>query len=314
MRVDVVIPLYNSQFLLDDLIDALLNWKDVSKYEPCVIFVDDCSQDKTISALQNQQKLKALPHKIIQLTRNSGQYTATWVGLQNAEAPFIITMDDDLQHSPDFFDELVDQLIFGNADLLYANYANKKHHFVRNLGTTLIQKTLYSLANIDYRNVTSFRVLRRSILDLYKHEGIHQIYFIEELLISSSKKVIFKEVSHSESIRKKSNYSLFKLSKMALSIMFFHSSLLLKLISNMGIFISLICFLIGSYFIYQKLFNYVEIGFTGIIVSILFSTGILLFSIGIIGEFLRRILIRQQKMDMVQFRQIEISDVDQKNL
>jgi hypothetical protein len=86
---------------------------------------------------------------------------------------------------------------------------------------------------------------------------------------------------------------------MAIQIMLFHSSIPLKLIIRFGLLLSLAFFGIGCYFIYNKMIHNVPLGFTSLIVAIFFSTGLLLLSLGIIGEYIRKIWISQNQLDQV---------------
>lgn len=67
----------------------------------------------------------------------------------------------------------------------------------------------------------------------------------------------------------------------------------------MGLVMSLVFFVMGCFYIYDKLVNAVSIGFTSLIVAIFFSTGLILFSLGIIGEYIRRIWVSKQDLDKV---------------
>jgi polyisoprenyl-phosphate glycosyltransferase len=72
------------------------------------------------------------------------------------------------------------------------------------------------------------------------------------------------------------------------NLVFGYNATLLKLITYLGVSSSLISFLVGTFFIIKKMFFHVRIGFTGVLVSITFTGGVILLSIGIIGEYLRR--------------------------
>ena len=99
MDVSVVIPTYNSELIIDKLVNKI-SLDTVSSYE--IIVVNDKSKDNTF------QKLKRIKNetpnlKIINLKENIGQVGATLVGVQNAKGEIIVTMDDDLQHNPKYF-------------------------------------------------------------------------------------------------------------------------------------------------------------------------------------------------------------------
>ena len=71
------------------------------------------------------------------------------------------------------------------------------------------------------------------------------------------------------------------------------------LMAGFGLLMSLVFFGMSCYYVYQKLFNSVEMGFTSIIVAIFLSTGMILVSLGIIGEYIRRIWIHQNQLERV---------------
>jgi len=79
----------------------------------------------------------------------------------------------------------------------------------------------------------------------------------------------------------------------------FHSAMPLKFIVRFGLLMSVFFFLSGCYYIYNKVVNDVQLGFTSIIVAIFFSAGILLMSIGIIGEYIRKIWMAQNNMEQI---------------
>jgi 1,4-dihydroxy-2-naphthoate octaprenyltransferase len=86
---------------------------------------------------------------------------------------------------------------------------------------------------------------------------------------------------------------------MALTMILFHSSIPLKLITRFGLLMSFVFFVIGVYFIYIKMVYNAPLGYTSIIVAIFFSTGLIMLSLGVIGEFIRKIWISQKRLDEV---------------
>jgi hypothetical protein len=86
---------------------------------------------------------------------------------------------------------------------------------------------------------------------------------------------------------------------MAFTILLLHSTLPLRVISRMGLYMSIVFFVLGCLYIYKKIAFDVEIGFTSLIVAIFFKTVLILFSLGIIGEYIRRIWVSKQNLDMV---------------
>ena len=124
-------------------------------------------------------------------------------------------------------------------------------------------------------------------------------FFVDDYLLLGAQKVKSCIVEHHAREQGKSGYTIFKLIKMAVSILLLHSTLPLKIISRLGLWMSIAFFVMGCYYIYKKLVFDAEIGFTSLIVAIFFSTGLILFSLGIIGEYIRRIWVSKQQLDQV---------------
>lgn len=301
-KIDVIIPTYNSSDSINALIERLENWNQDTKLEPRFIFIDDASTDNTLKSLQDKLKTSTLNFKIIGLAKNNGQHTAVATGFRFVEAPYIATIDDDLQHNPYDIDKLYASLIQNNHDLVFANYEEKKHHSLRNLGTKTLQ-TILKWADRDYSMVTSFRLIKKEIIQPFKQRD-HKVYFIEEYLLDAATNVGVVEVVHHDRLHGDSNYSAYKLVRMAFLILILHSSFPLKIISRIGLYMAILFFGVGIYFIIQKLFFYTQLGFTSIIVSIFFSTGMILFSIGIIGEYIRKMWIQNQGINKVIFKDL----------
>lgn len=296
-QVDVVIPVYNSSETVATLVDRLNSWAAKTTLEPHVIFVDDGSRDATFMHLGRQLEQAAFPYSLIRLARNYGQHTATATGFSVSTAGLVATLDDDLQHDPSDIDKLFACMQQTGSDLVYGSFAAKKHHATRNFGTRLLQ-WLLRIEGRDYSMVTSFRLMRSHVISTFRHKQ-DRTHFIDDFLLLASSSVSSCAISHAGRLHGRSGYTMAGLFKMASLILILHSSVPLRLISRMGLVMSLVFFVLGCYYIYDKLFNDVSIGFTSLIVAIFFSTGLILFSLGIIGEYIRRIWTARQELDRV---------------
>lgn len=296
-NIDIVIPIYKSKSTLEALILRLNSWIKQSALEVRVLFIEDGSDDGTFEYLLDLKSQIHFHFEAIRLARNYGQHTATAVGLSLTNAPYVAIMDDDLQHDPADIDRLLAQLIAENADLVYGVYKEKKHGITRNLSSSILKKITKS-KTVDFSFVTSFKVMKSSLTKPFKNT-FSPIIFVDVFLLQSARKVSTLEVDHAPRVAGSSTYSSWKLIKLALGIVMFHSSFPLKMIVRFGFMMSFVFFIIGCYFIYQKLFNDVQLGFTSLIVSIFFSTGMMLLSLGIIGEYIRKIWVSQQNLNQV---------------
>lgn len=299
-NLDIIIPVYNAALHLPDLIDQLDEWVSKSDYDVHVIFVDDCSQDSSYSILVNQLNGKKFRHSVFQLAKNYGQHTATTVGFHFSTAPLIATMDDDLQHFPKELDKLLEKLHAEDLDLVFGEFENKLHAKGRNIGSNLL-KRIMGLTKVDYSLVTSFRLMKDSVIQNFKQQ-LTPVIFVDEYLMRNAILVASCKVDHQKRQHGASSYSTFKLFKFAIQIIVYHSPLPLKLITRFGLFMAIVFFIIGCYYIYAKFAIGAELGFTSLIVAIFFSTGMIMLSLGIIGEYIRRIWIAQKNFDKVLIR------------
>ena len=135
MKLSIVIPVYNSSIILNDLVREI-NFALTNKYSGSfeLILVNDCSLDDSWNVIENlSKKFKFI--KGIDLKNNIGQHAAIFVGLKYAKGNLIITMDDDLQHPPKSIVNICKKLI--NNDACYTVYINRKH----SLWKILVSKT-----------------------------------------------------------------------------------------------------------------------------------------------------------------------------
>ncbi len=299
---DIVIPVYNASKRIVSLLDALHEF--YSDFSFRVIIVDDFSKDDTYQKVKTIQSEYPFEIELIRLAKNIGQHSATMIGLSQVKEKYAITLDDDLQHNPREIVKLIDVYNDKSPDLIYGVFTEKKHSFIRNIGSFLL-KQIVKLSNPRLVNITSFRLIKKEILHSFEDKN-KPLVFLDEYLINYSSTVEMVKVEHFKRADGKSSYSYLKLIGFALNIILFHSSIPLKIITRLGIVMSLTFFGIGCYFIWQKLAQDVEMGFTSIIVSIFFSSGLILFALGIIGEYIRKIWSSQNQLNNIVIRSHDV--------
>ena len=295
--IDIIIPIYNSSETIKNLIHRLNEWSNVSIHTFRVIFVDDASRDDSKNIIVSQPK--NFEFKLIQLASNYGQHTATAVGIGFSTAQLVATIDDDLQHDPFELEQLIATLHAENADLVYGIYTKKKHSFLRNMGTLLLKKILF-LFDLDFNSVTSFRLMKSNLTKQFK-ESRTSVVFIDAYFKKYSRKQATCQINHYDRCAGSSNYTYWKLIKFSLKIILYHSSIPLKFITRFGLSMAILFFFSGCYFIYNKMFFHVPLGYTSLIVAIFFSTGMIMMSLGIIGENIK-IVPRQDQQGKDNYR------------
>jgi glycosyltransferase involved in cell wall biosynthesis len=234
--------------------------------------------------------------------RNFGQQSATLCGLHIASGDLIITMDDDFQHNPADIPKLITE---SSHDIVIAQFQHKKHSFFKRFTSsikgwfdTLILGKPHGL------QLSSFRLIRREVVQAML--SIKTSYpFLPALMFYVTKDVVNVSLEHHPRQRGTSGYSFIQLLKLFSNLLVNNSSLLLQFIGGVGILSSIISLAAALYFIIQKVVYHTPVaGWTSVIVATLFLGGINLLSIGIIGEYLLRIIKGVEKKPAYLIREI----------
>ncbi|MEA3445710.1 MAG: glycosyltransferase family 2 protein [Bacteroidota bacterium] len=303
VEYSVIVPVYNSEESLRELFLRTKAIFEKMKLSFEVVFVEDSGYDNSWEVILRLKK--EFPENItaIQLAKNFGQHNAIFCGLNYINGDFVITLDDDLQIPPEEIKKLIDKFNECNADLVYGDLVKKQHSYIRNKGSEILKNSSKKIDNQAPGKGSSFKLFTRNLAQSILTHRQNFIY-IDEILLWYTKHIDFVDVTHEPRKYQKSNYSLFKLFRLFLNISIYYTKAPLRMIIYGGIFLSVISFLFGLYFIFRKIVFNVPMGFTSIIVTILFSTSIILFSLGVIGEYLNRMFMVQHKKPAYSIRSI----------
>jgi polyisoprenyl-phosphate glycosyltransferase len=286
--VSIVIPVFNSKETLSELstrIDKSLR-SSGKAYE--LILVDDGSKDGSWNEISRIKSETNFPVSAIKLSKNFGQHNAILCGFNFCKGDVVITMDDDLQHPPEEIPKLISAFEKSDADIVYGIPVNKKHSSVRNAGSYFIRATS------DHKSKTSpggssFRLIKIALTNKLLENHSHNFLFIDAVLAWYTGKIETVDVEHHPRKTGQSGYTLRKLFSTYLDILVNYSAGPLRILTYGGLILSILSFVIGLKFIYKKIFHDVPLGYTSLIVSILFSTSLILFCLGIIGQYLYKL-------------------------
>lgn len=290
MNLSVVIPVYNSENILEELVLQISrNTAFAVSFE--LVFVNDHSHDGSWEKIAELFK-KYNFIKGINLRKNAGQHNAIMAGLNHACGDVIIIMDDDLQHSPEYLEKMYMQVRNGN-DVCYAKFKNRKHASWKIIGSKfndLVANILLDKPKDLY--LSSFKAISKEIRDeIIRYKGTYP--YIDGLILSLTDNISTINVKHFERYTGKGNYSLGRSLSLWLKMVTGFSVLPLRLATLLGLGFSLISFLFGSFYFFFKIFaGGLPRGWTTLIVVIFFLGGIQLLSIGIIGEYVGRSYLR----------------------
>lgn len=290
MKYSFVIPCYNSEKTIGKLIELTCKEMDsMGKNNYEFILVNDFSQDNTIGELRGIAKKYSFV-KVINLASNFGQHNAIMAGLNYSTGDIIIGMDDDLQTHPSQLYKLFSKLDEG-YDLVYGKYPEKKHSWFRNLGSKFNNWTVRMLLGKPKNlKACSFWVARRFVIDeviKYKNPYTH----LQGLFLRTTKNIVNVDIEHFDRAVGESNYTLRKLLKLWSSCTNF-SILPLRIATILGFALSGIG-VVGTLVVIVRKLMYpnILVGWTSIMVAILFFSGLNLLFIGLVGEYIGRIFI-----------------------
>ena len=286
MKYSLVVPVYNNSKGISDLYDAISSFFKTELVE--FIFVDDFSQDTSWEELK---KIRAKDQrcKIIRLSKNFGQHSATLCGFEASKAEFVLTLDDDLEVLPAEFQKLISKQEATNSKVVYGEYQQKESAFKQLLKS--IYKHASKLEGVKKGRGSSFRLIDGQIARKLA-ESHKQFVFIDEFLLWYTHEIEFVAVTNNPSALRKSRYKTKGLIKTTANVIMYSTAIPLKAVTFTGFTLAAINFLIGIFFLHKFLIDKIEIkGYTSLIVSVLFSTGLIIFCIGVIAQYMRAILV-----------------------
>ena len=293
MILSIVIPVYNSEDILDELINQITSEirKKINLFEDYeIILVNDKSADsswKKIKEIANNQKNVIG----INLSKNFGQHNALMAGIKNSRGDFLITMDDDLQHPPNYIMEIINKLNQG-FDVCYTKYENNKYSFFKKLGSAINDK----VANIVLdkpKNIylSSYRGIKRNIInELKKFDGPY--VYLDGIILNVTSNIGSINIKHNKRLKGNSGYSFKKLFSLWLKVFTNSSIFPLRMASVTGFIITIVSLFFAVLLIIFKIKNpEIPQGWTSVATFIFFFSGVQLLALGIIGEYIGRIFI-----------------------
>ena len=283
--ISIVSPVYRAEKILPILVSEinLVMERIGEDYE--IILVDDRSPDNSWEVMKvlSSQNSKI---KSIRLSRNFGQHSAIFAGLTKAKGDWVVVMDCDMQDQPKEIAKLYKKALEG-YDIVLGQRENRKDKFLKKLTSRLFYKVFNYLSGANFdNNVANFGIYHqktiKSILDMKDYVKFFSL-FINWIGFKS----VSIPIEHGEREEGKSTYSVGRLFKQAFNVIISFSDKPLRLFINFGLSISVLSFIVGIYYLYLALTGKIaQPGFSSLILSIWFLSGIIISCIGIVGVYL----------------------------
>ncbi|TAL52355.1 glycosyltransferase [Pandoraea sp.] len=301
-QLSVVIPVYNEEAGLAALFARLypaLDQMDLS-YE--IVFINDGSRDRSAAILGEQFRARPDVTRVVLFNGNYGQHMAILAGFEQTRGEIVVTLDADLQNPPEEIPNLVEKIQAGH-DYVGTIRRNRRDSWFRRNASRMMNRLRERITHIRMTDQgCMLRAYSRHIIDTINQcREINT--FIPALAYTFAQNPVEIEVAHEERFAGESKYSLYSLIRLNFDLVTGFSVVPLQWLAAIGMALSLVSaglfvllmlrrFLLGAEV--QGVFTLFAITF--------FLLGVILFGIGILGEYIGRIYqqVRQRPRFLVQ--------------
>lgn len=286
--VSIVIPVYNEEKNIEPLLERLL--PVLKKYSYDIIFVNDGSHDNTSEILE-KLCAKNKDIKLINFYRNFGHQVALSCGYEYATGDCVVSIDADLQDTPEIIDEMIAKWQDG-AMIVYAKREQRKgESFFKTSTANLFYKMINFLSDTPIpQEVGDFRLLDKKIVR-FLNDLPEQSRFLRGLVAWGGYPTDYVYFTRDKRHAGTTHYGISKMVNLALDGITSFSTKPLRLASYIGFISASLGFLGIIYAVFGRIFlpTYWVTGWTGLFVGIMFIGGVQLITIGIIGEYISKI-------------------------
>ena len=293
--ISIVIPVFNSEATIFDLVTELIT--HISKNHKLeVVLVNDYSDDR--SEEECIRLFKKYPDivKFYSLAKNVGEHNAVMAGLNKSKGNWAVIMDDDFQNPVSEVSKLINYILNSNYDVVYTKYDKKQHSAFKNIGSYFNNK----VANIMLKKpnelyLSSFKAINRKLIsEIIKYKLPYP--YIDGLILRTTNNIGVLEVQHDIRLQGQSGYTIKKLISLWLNMFTNFSVVPLRISTVLGTVLSFGGFLFALAILIEKLF-YPEVpqGYASLVIIFIIFAGVQLIFIGLIGEYLGRLFISNNK-------------------
>lgn len=288
--ISVVVPVFNSETTLDDLIREISEALDPLDHEFEIILVNDGSMDSSWARIRSLAESNPRVSGI-NLSRNFGQHNAKLCGLRHASFQLTVTMDDDLQHPPREIPRLIQKLEEG-WDVVYGLPQKREHSWSRNWLSWLTKSVVGRATGLQrVMEQSPFRAVRTELRSAFADYTGPDL-LLDVLLGWGTTRFTTVTVDHQPRREGGTTYSKLKLFEMGILTLTAYSTAPLRFASWMGFALTAFGVCVLCYVIFVRVFIGSVPGFPFLASLISIFSGTQLFTLGLFGEYLTRVFNR----------------------
>lgn len=297
-KISIIVPCYNEEkaipLFYEELIKNLKEFPQNVHFE--ILFINDGSSDNTLKIIKNLNE-KDNRVKYISFSRNFGKESAIYAGLEHASGNYVTIMDADLQDPPSLLREMYDSVSIDDYDAVGTKRTTRKGEpVIRSCFARLFYKLINKMTSFEMVDgardyVFMKRNVVNSILSLKEYNR-----FSKGLFSFVGFKVKWIEYENVQRVAGETKWSFFKLTKYALEGITAFSTTPLVLSSIIGLVFCVVSFLLIIAIIFKTLIlGDPTSGWPSLVCIIFMVSGIQLFSLGIIGQYLSKTYLEVKK-------------------
>jgi polyisoprenyl-phosphate glycosyltransferase len=285
--LSIVVPVYGCVDCLETLCQRVNQTMTGTGRDYELILVDDRSPDQAWTVIRDLQGRFGRV-KGVRLSRNFGQHIAITAGLAQACGDYAVVMDCDLQDPPEVIPRLMAKLEEG-YDLVLARRVERNHSAFRLLSAKAYFRLLEILTGVNVDgSYGAFSILSRKVVDkflLFDEKERHYLFILRWLGF----RIGIIDYEHEKRFAGRSSYSFRTLFRHAVDGLFFQATVLLRWIVGLGIIYAMFGLLLAGFLIFFYFIQGSLPGWTSLAVLVLLSTGAVLISLGVIGQYIGKI-------------------------
>jgi len=284
MNLSVVIPVYRGEETLGPLVERLGKVLPTIANSFEVLLINDDSPDRSWTVIETLSQ--AYPWvRGIDLMRNYGQENATLCGIREACYEIIVTMDDDLQHFPEDIPNLVAKLSEG-FDVAFGVPRSRSQAWWKGILSAWVKRVIaLILGSKSVRDISAFKAMRAELRDAFASVHSPDVQ-LDALLSWATTKFVSVPIDEGPRTVGRSNYNLYKLIKVSILILTSYTTIPLRFASVLGFFFTILGFFVFIYVVTIYFTAGSIPGFPFLVSIVTIFSGVQLFALGIIGEYL----------------------------
>ena len=309
MLLSIVIPCYRSAQTISKVVEMSMEVIDKIEGLDCeFVLVNDCSPDNTYEAIQALAE-KYPNVKGIDLAKNFGQHNAIMAGMHQAQGDYIMGMDDDMQTHPSQIPAFIEKMNEG-YDVVFGIYKKRKFGFLKNLTSKIASFIVWHMVERPKGlEASNFWCCRKYVRDeIVQYTGYN--LYLQILFYRTTRHIANIEIEHFSREEGSSNYNFKKAFRLFMSFMNY-TVIPLRIAEVMGTLFSIAGFIGAIAVFIQKMIRPdMAVGWSSLMCAMLLFFGITFLMLGVLGEYVGKLILNQNKTPQFVIR--ETVNIDKK--